>query len=116
MSTPPGEPPQPDFGQQPVYGQQPGYGQQPAQPIPNHLVWSILTTIFCCLPFGIVSIVHAAQVDAKRAGGDIQGALDASRKARTWAIAAAVAGPVLVFGWIFVVIVLGMAVDLGTGF
>ena len=27
------------------------------QNIPNHLVWAILSTLFCCLPFGIVSIV-----------------------------------------------------------
>ena len=31
--------------------------------VPNHLVWAILVTIFCCLPFGIVSIVYAAQVN-----------------------------------------------------
>jgi hypothetical protein len=28
--------------------------------IPNHLVWAILATLFCCLPLGIVSIVYAA--------------------------------------------------------
>ena len=33
--------------------------------IPNNMVWAILTTLFCCLPFGIVSIVYAAQVDGK---------------------------------------------------
>jgi hypothetical protein len=55
------------------------------QPVPNYLVWSILTTIFCCLPFGIVSIVYAAQVNGKLAAGDYAGALDASRKAKTWA-------------------------------
>ena len=33
--------------------------------IPNYLVQAILVTIFCCLPFGIVSIVYAAQVNGK---------------------------------------------------
>ena len=33
--------------------------------VPNNLVWAILTTLFCCLPLGIVSIVHAAKVDGK---------------------------------------------------
>lgn len=28
----------------------------------NYLVYSILTTLFCCLPFGIVGIVKSAQV------------------------------------------------------
>lgn len=62
---------------------------QHAPYIPNHLVWAILSTLFCCLPFGVVSIVFAAQVDGKRAAGDIAGAEDASRKAKLWAIVSA---------------------------
>ena len=27
-----------------------------APQVPNHLVWAILTTLFCCLPAGIGSI------------------------------------------------------------
>lgn len=27
------------------------------------LVWSILATLFCCLPFGVVSIVYAVKAD-----------------------------------------------------
>ena len=46
----------------------------PGEYIPNHMVWAILTTLFCCLPFGIVSIVHAARVDSLSAAGDIAGA------------------------------------------
>lgn len=52
--------------------------------IPNHLVGAILTTIFCCLPFGIVSIVYAAGVNGKVAAGDLAGARAASDKAKTW--------------------------------
>ena len=37
--------------------------------VPNHLVWAILSTLFCCLPLGIVSIVFAAQVNGKLAAG-----------------------------------------------
>ena len=64
----------------------------PATPgpyVPNHLVWAILSTLFCCLPLGIVSIVYAAQVDGKRAAGDIAGAREASGKARFWAMLSA---------------------------
>lgn len=68
--------------------------------VPNHLVWAILTTLFCCLPLGIVSIVYAAQVDGKRAAGDLTGAWEASRKAKTWAIWSAVSGPILIAAWI----------------
>jgi len=52
--------------------------------VPNHLVWAILATLFCCLPSGIVAIIYAAQVDGKVAAGDIAGAEAASRTAVTW--------------------------------
>lgn len=74
------------------------FQQQPPGPrphVPNHLVWAILATIFCCIPFGIVSIVYAAQVNGKLAGGDYRGARSASANARTWAIASAVLGLVI---------------------
>ncbi|MES2882212.1 MAG: CD225/dispanin family protein, partial [Bacteroidota bacterium] len=41
----------------------------PPQQPKNWLVESILVTIFCCLPFGIVGIVNAAQVNSKFAAG-----------------------------------------------
>ena len=52
--------------------------------VPNYLVESILATIFCCLPFGIPAIVFSSQVDSKLSAGDYEGALEASRKAKTW--------------------------------
>ncbi|MEU8803988.1 CD225/dispanin family protein [Spirillospora sp. NPDC048819] len=61
-------------------------------PPPNHLVWAILSTIFCCLPAGVVSIVFAAQVNSKWQAGDQAGAQKASGNAKTWAIVAAVVG------------------------
>ena len=68
--------------------------------IPNHLVWAIVTSLFCCLPRGIVSIVYAAQVDGKRAAGDIEGAREASRKAGMWAMLSAFGLPLLVVLWL----------------
>ena len=68
--------------------------------IPNHLVWAILTTLFCCLPLGVVSIVYASQVDGLRAADDLPGAYAASRKAGWWAVASAVAPPVLFLLWL----------------
>ena len=57
----------------------------PLPEMPNHLVWAILVTIFCCLPFGIVSIVYAAQVNGKVAAGNIDAARLASDNAKMWA-------------------------------
>ena len=71
--------------------------------VPNNLVWAILATLLCCLPFGIVSIVYAATVDGLVAAGDVPAARRAADLARNWAIAAAVSLPVLVIVWIFFV-------------
>ncbi len=53
--------------------------------IPNHLAKAILTTILCCLPFGIVSIVYASSVNGKMKTRDYRGALTASDQASIWA-------------------------------
>ena len=58
-------------------------------------MWAILTTLFCCLPFGIASIVYAAQVNSKWSAGDVAGAQNASQKARQFAIWAAIAGVII---------------------
>ncbi|GLW12228.1 hypothetical protein Misp01_73560 [Microtetraspora sp. NBRC 13810] len=65
------------------YGQPGGYGTPPPPP-DNHLVPAILTTIFCCLPLGIVAIVKSSQVNSRWAAGDYQGAITASEEAKTW--------------------------------
>lgn len=52
--------------------------------VPNYLVQAILTTLCCCLPFGIVAIVFAAQVNPKAIAGDIDGATAVSKKAKMW--------------------------------
>ncbi|MDO8677798.1 MAG: CD225/dispanin family protein [Acidobacteriota bacterium] len=54
--------------------------------IDNNLVLAIFVTILCCLPLGVVGIVHAAQVNAKAQAGDIAGAEESARKARTWSL------------------------------
>ena len=73
-----------------------GYGgYQPAQKPDSYLVWAILTTLFCCLPFGIVSIVQAAKVDSLWTAGDYAGAQAASASAKKWAIIAACVGVAL---------------------
>jgi hypothetical protein len=84
--TPPGSTPPPPSWQPP--GAQPpgyGYGQgfQPQRP-PTYLAPAILTTLFCCLPFGIVAIVFAAQVGSKYDAGDYAGAAKASDDAKRW--------------------------------
>lgn len=52
--------------------------------IPNYLVYSIAATLFCCVPLGIPAILYSAQVNSKIQTGDIQGAIDSSKKAKMW--------------------------------
>lgn len=58
--------------------------QTVAQNVPNYLWQSIVITLCCCIPFGVVAIVYAAQVRTKLNVGDFAGAQDASNKARMW--------------------------------
>jgi interferon-induced transmembrane protein/zinc ribbon protein len=58
----------------------------PATEVPTYLVHSILVTLCCCLPLGVVAVIYAAQVNSKLAVGDVAGAQVASRRARTWVI------------------------------
>jgi hypothetical protein len=69
--------------------------------VSNNLIWAVLCTIFCCLPFGIVSIVYAAKVDGMALAGDTQGARMMADKARNWALAGALIGPALLIVYIF---------------
>lgn len=56
----------------------------PGTTVPNHLVFAILATVFCCIPTGIPAIVYAARVNEKLARGDYAGAQEASNNAKIW--------------------------------
>lgn len=86
-----------NFEQQGVSRQPNSAGtQMPPLPKPdNYLVWAILSTICCCLPFGIVSIVYAAKVDGLYSGGQYSQAQEAADNAKKWAIISAIVGVVV---------------------
>lgn len=50
----------------------------------SYMAISILLTIFCCLPFGIVACIKSAGVSDCLAKGDYDGAWRNSRSALTW--------------------------------
>ena len=77
--------------------------------IPNHLLLGVLTTLFCCLPFGIVSIIYAIQVNSAMASGNYSVAQVASEKAKYWGMLSIWIGIALnVIGFIFYFIILGL--------
>lgn len=67
---------------------------QPAEPIKStsYLIFSILTTLCCCLPLGIVGIVYASKIDSLQRMGDYEGARDAAKKAKIFIIVGAIGG------------------------
>jgi hypothetical protein len=106
---------QPEWqGQQPEWhGPPPGWqGQPPAgwpPPQPgwqaqrepeNYLVWAILCTVLCCLPFGIVSIVYSTKVSGLWSQGRYAEAQAAADNAKKWAIIGAIVGGVF---WVIMV-------------
>ncbi len=78
--------------------------------IPNYLIPAILSTVFCCLPLGVVSIVFATQVNNKVAAGDTAGAMEASRKAKMFMMISVGLGALsLIVGVVLWIIVFGLA-------
>lgn len=58
---------------------------QEGSPAPSHLAQSILVTLFCCQPCGIVAIVFSAIAMGKNSSGDYEGAAAAAKTASIWA-------------------------------
>jgi hypothetical protein len=74
--------------------------------VPNYLIPAILS-LFCCWPLSIVAIIFAAQVNGKVASGDIQGAMDASKKAKLFSFIAIGLGLALGIIYILMFVVFG---------
>ena len=68
-----------------VVSNSPNNAGVPAEQVPSNLVWAILSTLCCCLPLGIVSIVYASKVEGYVFAGDIETAKENSKKAAMWA-------------------------------
>lgn len=79
----------------------------------NYLIESILVTIFCCLPFGIVGIVFAAQVNAKFDAGDYEGAIQTSKEAKKWMNLGLISGLVIGLFYLIFIFALGGIALLG---
>ena len=86
--------------------QQPNNQQMPPQP-ENYLIWAILVTILCCLPFGIASIIYSTKVSSLYAQGDYNGAVDASQKAKKFAMIGGIGGLVFIIVYVIFMVIAG---------
>jgi len=61
-------------------------------PVGNNLALAIITTFFCCMPLGIISIIYACKTDAAASRGEFAKALKYSGLSEKWSIAAVIIG------------------------
>ncbi len=71
----------------------------------NYLVWAILSTLLCCMPFGIVAIVKATKVDTFWAQGNQAEAIEAANAAKKWTIVSAVSAVAVWFIYVLIVVI-----------
>lgn len=62
--------------------------QVPPMKPANWLWQSIVVTLLCCLPFGIVGIIYAAKVDSLYNSGRYEESVKASKNAKKWTLVA----------------------------
>lgn len=93
-------------GSTPAWQNAPAAGQgswsqtSPAGDVDPWFWQSIVATILCCLPLGIVAIVKSSQAKSAKDVGNAQLALQRAGEARTWTLVSVGVGLVLQVGWL----------------
>lgn len=80
----------------------------------SYLALAIISTILCCLPLGIVSIIYSTKVNSLYEDGKYDEAERASKNAKTWGL---VSMGVALLGLILYFLIFGVALfsALGSG-
>ena len=86
----------------------------PGLPPKNWLVESILVTILCCLPLGIIGIINATKVESLWNAGQRDAAMKASQEAGKWVKIAFFSG-IVVLGLYLLLMVFGVIAGIGSG-
>lgn len=73
----------------------------------NYLALAIISTVMCCLPSGIVSIVYSSKVNTLYEAGRYEEAERASKNAKTWGIVSIVVAAV---GILLYLLIFGIAI------
>ena len=79
----------PNYGQQNQgYYQQNDFNGMPQEPVNwvPYLILSIISTLCCCLPFGVVGIVFSAKINSAMLAGNLEEAQNNAKMARIWII------------------------------
>lgn len=65
----------------------------------DYLIAAIISTICCCLPFGIAAIVYALKIDTAVAVGNMADAQRFAKISRNWIIASVAIGVIVLGGY-----------------
>lgn len=91
----------------PTYGARSSAGAAPQMPMPDidkpkaYLAWSIVMTILCCLPTGIVAIVYSCKVNSAWYMGDVEKSRRASERAQLWIVLSFILGLIATIAMMF---------------
>ncbi len=72
----------------------------------SYLALAIISTIMCCLPIGIVSIIYATKVNSAYEDGKYSEANKASKNAKTWGL---ISVGVALLGFVIYLLIFGVA-------
>ncbi|MFD2101084.1 CD225/dispanin family protein [Flagellimonas iocasae] len=73
----------------------------------NYMVLAILSTLFCCIPTGIASIIYASKVNEHYARSEYAEAETASKNAKMWGLIGVGAAALI---WIVYFVFFGFAI------
>ena len=85
-----------------------GMPQKPVNWVP-YLILSIISTLCCCLPFGVVGIVFSAKINSAMLAGNLEEAQNNAKMARIWIIVSFAIG--LLTWLIYMVLIVAGAVS-----
>ena len=85
-----------------------GMPQKPVNWVP-YLILSIISTLCCCLPFGVVGIVFSAKINSAMLAGNLEEAQNNAKMARIWIIVSFAIG--LITWLIYMVLIVTGAVS-----
>ncbi len=85
-------------------GQPANYGGYPPK---SWTVEAVLVTLFCCMPFGVVGLVHATMVSLYYNRGEFEAAEQASKTAGKWVKIAFFLGLTFIILYVIFILVMG---------
>jgi NADH:ubiquinone oxidoreductase subunit 3 (subunit A) len=75
----------------------------------NYLALAIISTVACCMPLGIVSIIYATKVNTAYAEGNYDLAEKSSKNAKKWGIASIIVVSVIFVLYLIAMVIIGAA-------